>query len=209
MNVVFVRHGESTGNAGLPTNDLSSIELTEQGVAQARSIALGWSESPDVIATSPYLRTKQTAAPSASRFPNAAVHVLPMEEFTYLEPSRWNGTSRSSRLPHIEAFWSTADPMYCDGPGAESFSTLLLRVQTTLGRLNVLPQESLVYAFSHGQFMQAMRLRLMHPTWSSKQLMEHFWTFDKDNPIPNCGLIYTTRSAKRIWKLLEPPTSGA
>lgn len=81
-----------------------------------------------------------------------------MEEFTYLEPSRWNGTSRTERLPHIEAYWQTADPSYRDGPRAESFDTLLGRVETTLARLEKLPADALVYAFSHGQFMQAVRV---------------------------------------------------
>jgi broad specificity phosphatase PhoE len=199
MKIVFVRHGESTGNAGIPTHDLSMLELTERGTAQAHEIASGWTNVPDLIATSPYLRTKLTAAPSISRFPNAAVEILPMEEFTYLEPSRWNGTSRASRLPHIEAFWSTADPTYRDGPGAESFDTLLSRVRSTFDRLATMRQGSLVYAFSHGQFMQAARMRLMLPTWSSKELMRRFWAFDKENPIPNGGSICMVRTVDHTW----------
>lgn len=36
MRAVFVRHGQSTGNAGVPSHDLASIELTELGWRQAR-----------------------------------------------------------------------------------------------------------------------------------------------------------------------------
>jgi len=31
MKAIFIRHGESTGNAGLPCNNLATIELTELG----------------------------------------------------------------------------------------------------------------------------------------------------------------------------------
>ncbi|MDP9900718.1 histidine phosphatase family protein [Variovorax ginsengisoli] len=151
VKVFFVRHGESTGNAGIPSFDLSKLELTPLGHAQAKSTALGWPQRPTLIAMSPYLRTHLTAQPTIDRFPDVPVEILPMEEFTYLEPSRWNGTSRQVRLPHIESYWGSADPEFCDGPGAESFQTLLDRVGRTLARFEGLPSDALVYAFSHGQ----------------------------------------------------------
>jgi 2,3-bisphosphoglycerate-dependent phosphoglycerate mutase len=30
MRATFIRHGESTGNAGIPCNDLALLELTER-----------------------------------------------------------------------------------------------------------------------------------------------------------------------------------
>ncbi|WP_369669940.1 histidine phosphatase family protein, partial [Enterococcus faecium] len=36
MRAIFIRHGESTGNAGVPCHDLAAIELTERGHEQAR-----------------------------------------------------------------------------------------------------------------------------------------------------------------------------
>ena len=185
MKVFFVRHGESTGNAGVPSFDLSKLELTTLGQAQAESTALSWQQRPTLIALSPYLRTHLTAQPTIDRFPDVPVEILPMEEFTYLEPSQWNGTSRQARLPHIESFWGTADPAFCDGPGAESFQTLLDRVGCTLARFETLPSDALVYAFSHGQFMQAVRQSLLHPTWTAQQKMAHFWAFNTAHPILN------------------------
>ena len=75
MRAVFVRHGQSTGNAGLPCHDLASIELTELGWSQARQVAGGCKERPSMIVTSPYLRTQQTAAPTIERFPDLPVGV--------------------------------------------------------------------------------------------------------------------------------------
>ena len=38
MRAIFIRHGESTGNAGIPCHDLATIELTERGHEQARAL---------------------------------------------------------------------------------------------------------------------------------------------------------------------------
>ena len=62
MRAIFIRHGQSTGNAGIPCNDLALLELTELGWQQAREVAASWTEIPSLIVTSPYLRTQQTAA---------------------------------------------------------------------------------------------------------------------------------------------------
>jgi len=101
MKATFIRHGQSTGNAGLPSNDLALIELTDLGHEQARDVADGWAEAPVLIVISPYLRTQQTAAPTIARFPGVPVEVWPIEEFTYLQPSRWNGTRSVKRMPSI------------------------------------------------------------------------------------------------------------
>jgi len=111
MRAIFVRHGESTGNAGSPCHDLAKLELTKKGREQARQIADEWADAPALIVISPYLRTHQTAQPTRDRFPAVPVQQWPIEEFTYLEPSRWNGTARSERLPYIEDYWKNADPM--------------------------------------------------------------------------------------------------
>lgn len=200
MRAIFIRHGESTGNAGIPCDDLSKIILTAKGHAQAEAIATGWKEQPSLIAVSPYVRTHLTAQPTLLRFPRVPVEVLPMEEFTYLEPSRWNGTSRTERLPSIEAYWKAADPLYCDGPGAESFSTLLRRVEKTLARFEMLQPDSLILAFSHGLLMQAVRVSAQFPEWSDKQKMEYFWSFNAQHPIPNAGLV-AVRCDNGLWTM--------
>ena len=107
--------------------------------------------------TSPYLRTQQTTKPTIKRFRNVPVEVWPIQEFTYLEPSQWKGTSSALRSAPIQAYWKTCNPAYCDGPGAESFASLLRRTEAALSRLEALPHDALVYVFSHGQFMQALR----------------------------------------------------
>ena len=149
MRAVFIRHGQSTGNAGVPCHELASIELTELGWRQAREVARAWTETPSLIVTSPYLRTRQTAEATIQRFPTVPVEVWPIEEFTYLQPSRWNGTRSSERMPYLERYWTDADPAYCDGEGAESFGALLRRAEAALARLATLPSSGLALSLIH------------------------------------------------------------
>lgn len=175
VKAIFIRHGESTANTGLASTDIASIALTERGREQAQHIALEWDEPPTLIVTSPFLRTRQTAAPTIARFPGVPVETWPVEEFTYLQPGRWNGTAAAERRPHVEGYWTTADPHYCDGEGAESFADFLRRVEAILARLAELPMGSLVYVFGHGQFIQAARSIIMDAELDDSRKMRAFW----------------------------------
>ncbi|MGI8367326.1 histidine phosphatase family protein [Sphingomonas paucimobilis] len=189
MRAVFIRHGQSTGNAGVPCHDLSAIELTELGWRQAREVARGWTEAPTLIVTSPYLRTRQTAEATIQRFPDVLVEVWPIEEFTYLQPSRWNGTRSAERMPHLERYWSEANPAYCDGEGAESFGTLLRRAEAALNRLAALPSPGPVYVFSHGQFIQAVRAVVTEAELDDRSKMLRFWRKGEPPAIGNAELV--------------------
>lgn len=174
MRAIFIRHGQSTANVGLPCNDLALPALTDLGWQQAAEVAEAWTELPTLIVTSPFLRAQQTAAPTIERYPDVPVEVWPIQEFTYLLPSRWNGTLNAERLRYVESYWQKADPVYCDGEGAESFGTLLLRAENALKRLRALPNEALVYLFSHGQFIQVVRSLIVEPDLTNQQKMRKF-----------------------------------
>jgi broad specificity phosphatase PhoE len=180
MRAIFIRHGQSTGNAGISCHDLALLELTDRGWGQAREVAETWTETPSLIVTSPYLRTQQTAMPTIARFPDVAVEVWPIQEFTYLQPSRWNGTLSSERMPYLERYWNEADPEFCDGEGAESFNTLLERAEGALARLAAMPEDALVYIFSHGQFIQAVRSVVVDSDLTEREMMLKFW--EKGSP---------------------------
>lgn len=72
VQIVFVRHGESYGNIGLPTPEGYSEEdtpLTEYGLKQADALADYWFDGIDVakIYASPFTRTVQTIYPTAKK----------------------------------------------------------------------------------------------------------------------------------------------
>ena len=197
MRATFIRHGQSTGNAGLPSLDLASIALTGLGHAQARAVAAAWIETPALIVTSPYLRTQQTAAPTIARFPDIPVEVWPIEEFTYLEPARWNGTCNAERLPYLERYWQTADPDHCHGDGAESFATLLCRAGAALNRLAALPEGALAYVFGHGQFFQAVRSIVVDRKLDDRAKMRGFWRAGAPPAIGNAELVRFAWNGRR------------
>ena len=117
------------------------------------------------------------------------VEVWSIEEFTYLQPSRWNGTRSSERMPHLERYWTDADPTYCDGDGAESFGTLLRRAEAALARLASLPSPGLVYVFSHGQFIQAVRAVVTESNLDDRGKMLRFWRKGEPPAIGNAELV--------------------
>ena len=201
MRAIFIRHGQSTGNAGIPAHDLALLELTGLGWGQSREVAASWTEVPSLIVTSSYLRTKQTATATIARFPDVPVEVWPIQEFTYLQPTRWNGTRSSERMPAIERYWAAADPAYCDGEGAESFSILLERAQAALDRLAGLPEESLVYVFSHGQFIQAVRSLVIDSDLSEREIMQGFW--GKGSPAISNAEQVELSCDDGVWRLLS------
>jgi broad specificity phosphatase PhoE len=212
MRATFVRHGQSMANAGLPSRDLASIALTELGHAQARAVAAAWIETPALIVTSPLLRTQQTAAPTIARFSGAPIEVWPIEEFTYLQPARWNGTLSAERMPYLVRYWSAADPDYCDGDGAESFATMLRRVEAALARLAALPEGALVYIFGHGQFIQAARSIVVDCELDDRARMRGFWRAGAPPVIGNAELVRFAWFGRR-WKyrgshIIVPPSAS-
>jgi broad specificity phosphatase PhoE len=186
MRATFIRHAQSTANTGIPCNDLSLVELTDLGWEQATQLAEDWTETPALIVTSPYLRTQQTAKPTIERFSSVPIEVWPIQEFTFLEPSRWNGTSEIERRPCVAAYWKNCDPTSCDGPGAESFGALLRRAEEALVRLSNQPIDGQVLVFSHAQFMQAVGIVVRYPDATDQKRMEHFC---RAMPVRNAGLI--------------------
>src|SRR3546814_18721149 len=100
MRAIFIRHGENTGNAGVPCHDLATIALTERGHEQARAVAARWTQAHALIVTSPYTRTRQPTAPTIARFPSVTVVVWPPQEFPFSQPSRPADHHHSPRLTH-------------------------------------------------------------------------------------------------------------
>ncbi len=198
MRAIFIRHGQSTGNAGIPTHDLSLLKLTELGWSQAREVAASWTVTPSMIVTSPYLRTQQTAVPTIERFLSVPVEVWPIQEFTYLQPDRWNGTLSTERMPHIEKYWASCDPDYCDGPGAESFAMLRRRAEGALERLSGLAEDALVYVFSHGQFIQAVRSLVVNREKDDRETMRDFW--QRGKPAIANGEVLRLEWTRNVWR---------
>ncbi|MFL1526235.1 histidine phosphatase family protein [Pseudomonas sp. O230] len=187
MRVRLIRHAESAANAGMATISPHSIPLTELGKQQARILADSIRWPPDLVISSPFERALHTAQPTALRFPDAPVETWAVEEFTYLNPGRFEATTQAERKPIAEAYWHTSDKTAVDGLGAESFAQLLGRAQNMLDRLASL-NTAQVFVFSHGQFIRAVAWFIRHgEAAGTPELMREFRRLDTQEPLANCS----------------------
>jgi broad specificity phosphatase PhoE len=150
----LVRHGQSATNAGLPATGFGEVPLTPLGREQAREVAQRVERQPDLLIVSPFLRAHETAAPIRERWPATPCEVWPIQELTYLSPTRCRGTTADIRRPWIEAYWQRCDPDHLDGPDAETFAAFVARLGDFHRRLSALGGDFVV-AVGHGQFFRA------------------------------------------------------
>ena len=204
LRVVCYRHGESAANAGHATTDPASIPLTDVGLRQADAIAREFSQTPDLLVSSSFLRARQTAEPT-SAMTGVPIRIWPIEEFTYLAPQRCQGTTAAQRRSWVEAYWDGSNPGAVDGEGAESFVSFTDRVRAALGRLEELHRESVsfVAVFGHGQFLQALQWLIETSLHSIDAVaMRQFRARDLARPIAN-GSSFTVVFDGKRWALRE------
>lgn len=218
VTVWLIRHAESESNAGLPTQDPASTQITAKGHQQARQIALFLPHAPSRVITSPYFRTKQTAEPTLQRFPDAPQAEWQVQEFTFLAPAQYHNTTVYQRRPIVNAYWQRCDPFYIDGEGAESFAGLVQRVQQVRSQIARLEDEleheredKFVVAFSHGRFIRAMLwLLLTNPIDINARTMRQFQHFSDAIQVPNGAILKVQCYHSEFWVsyLILPDLKG-
>jgi 2,3-bisphosphoglycerate-dependent phosphoglycerate mutase len=197
--VWLIRHGESEANAGLPTIDPSITPITAKGERQAQQVAQAFTQPPALIVTSPYHRTQQTAQPTRARFPTVPHAEWPVQEFTYLAPARYRGSTIEHRLPLSDAYWQRNDPVHLDGVGAESFADLLVRVQITQTKL-IQSEENFVAIFSHGRFIRAFIWAVLtRSTEATPKRMRQFQSLITAFSVPNGSILKLHVQNSEIW----------
>lgn len=145
------------------------------------------SSSPDLIIASPFERAIDTALPTAHRYPDVPFEIWTVEEFTYLSPGRFAGTTQADRRPMVDAYWNTGDKSLIDGPGAESFVELLERARAMLDQL-AQSEANQVVVFSHGQFIRSVAWFIQHGIGAgAPDLMRRFRELDLAEPLVNCA----------------------
>ncbi len=202
--VLLIRHGESQSNAGLPTSSPQSARLTELGQGQAKCIADYFESrvSPNLIVTSSYERTKQTAEPTKSRFPSIPDEEWLVHEYTYLSSEDFPAsTTVQDRKPQVNAYWERCDPTLIDGPGSESFEMFIDRARRVMAKFEVTEVETIA-VFSHEQFICAIHWLLeRNPEHISSEGMRDFRDFLMEHSIPNSGFLCLQRvSAEYPWR---------
>jgi 2,3-bisphosphoglycerate-dependent phosphoglycerate mutase len=205
VRVFLIRHGESESNAGLPSTDPTAIPLTANGHLQAGRIARALADLPALIVTSPYLRARQTALPTISRFPAAACQEWPVQEFTYLGDLHGRASTAREREPYARAYWDRADPRHVIDR-AESFAGLLQRTTDCLRRLSA-QSSGPVAVFTHGLFMRAIAWSLLTGiTTPDEDQMRSFRHFADRYHIPNAGIVELRCTGRDAPELLGGST---
>src|SRR3546814_19272476 len=100
MRAIFIRHGQSTGNAGVLCDDLGAIELTQLGQEQVREVAASWTKAPALLLTSPFKRTRTTAASTIAHLPGESDFVGRDENIHYLQRHPRHGPRILARSQH-------------------------------------------------------------------------------------------------------------
>ena len=135
----FIRHAESSANAdeSVKSDDFcgSSIPLSKEGEKQAEKLLEYFSDAPDLLITSPYIRTKETAKPLMKKYPHVLHEEWPIHEFTYLSGERCFNTTFLERDPWKAEYWENSNPKHNDGEGAESFIDFMDRVKTAIKKI--------------------------------------------------------------------------
>jgi probable phosphoglycerate mutase len=199
LTATFVRHAQSESNAGMRTEHPTSIQLTPKGYEQARHVSQTFETAPQLIVISPYLRTHQTAQATLERFPSVPVAEWPVQEFTFLAPVNFQGTTGEERQPAINAYWERGDPFYTDGEGAESFAHLLNRITKTRELIRA-QKDGFIVIFSHGEFTRAFLWTLLYPsTEMTSQRMRRMRNFFRGFPVPNCAFLKFRIEKDEIW----------
>lgn len=186
--LLLVRHGQSVSNAGLRTVRPHLTELTEIGQEQARLTAAALPR-PALIAWSPYRRASDTARPFIERWPEVPSVEWPVQEFTFLDPAAWEGTTVFERRPAVEAYWQRADPDYAESERAESFVQLLARADRVRRDVVALGGEPVI-VFTHGLFSKLFIWRCAHPQAEvTAEAMARARAFALAFSFPNCGIV--------------------
>ncbi|XRQ09967.1 histidine phosphatase family protein, partial [Actinomadura welshii] len=186
--VWLIRHGQSESNAGLPTDGPGASPLTARGRDQARRTAAAFTAPPALIVSSPFVRARETAAPTVERFPDVPYEEWPVQEFTFLGELHALRTTNEQRRPFADAYWERSDPGHANG-GGESFQALIERVRAFLDRLAGRPEDGLVAVFSHGIFMKAVLWSLFTGvTDPDAAAMQGFRRFNGSCDVPNCSV---------------------
>ncbi|VAW43396.1 hypothetical protein MNBD_CHLOROFLEXI01-1373 [hydrothermal vent metagenome] len=187
--VWFIRHGESVSNANLPTVHPAASELTEKGLREAEYVVQAFTTKPDLIVVSPFIRALQTAVPTINHFDPVKVAEWPIEEFSYLHPERYNGTTGVDRRPAANAYWDRMNPLEKEGGEGDSFADMMARVQAMETQLWQAPEQFIVL-FSHGLFLRAFLW--MHFVGFQKptpEMMQRFLLFVRSVRMPNCSIL--------------------
>jgi broad specificity phosphatase PhoE len=200
----LVRHGQSEGNvardaadeAGLHEIDINmrdvDVPLSELGLGQAEAAgrwfaALPHDERPEIILSSPYVRTRQTAeaickAGALSGGPARAIVDERLREREFGIFDRLTTVGIRQRHPQEAAHRRRLGKFYHRPPGGESWADVILRLRSMLNTINLHYCDRRVLVVCHQVVVLCFRYIL-------EELDEaQILAVDKESEVLNCGI---------------------
>lgn len=197
MDLWLIRHGESEANAGGLSTTLGATPLTDRGHRQAKAVAKTFADPPRLIVVSSFVRSKQTADHTCARFAYGGFlfKEWPVQEWSFLDPERYCGTTKADRTPAVQEYLQRSDPDYRDSPGAESFTDLIARIRDVGDRLDSLPEViSSIAVFTHERFIKAFLWKLFCESVVPKSAqVASYCAFADSFTVPNCLMLQLKR----------------
>ena len=197
--IYFVRHAQSTANAGGVTVAHADIPLSELGRRQAELVAELLDVEPKLLLSSTYGRAVETARPFSEKT-GCAITLHPLlHEFSALDAKLIDGMVTAQRRPMADAYWSQADPDLRHGPGSETFREFAARVAAFQVELAELPEDTVL--FGHGIWFGLLYWKLLGFSAEDSAGMATFRRFQRGLPMPNCAVYEVEQAAPGKWSL--------
>ncbi|MEI6810885.1 MAG: histidine phosphatase family protein [Candidatus Nomurabacteria bacterium] len=155
--IYIIRHAESISNAGEKTDNHDTIPLSEKGRTQSMELAEKLNIVPELIIVSPYSRTRETAEPFIAKHSSVPIETWDVQEFTFLDPKNYNGTTGEQRFEAAKKYWIEASIHHKEAEDVESFSEMTKRMSKLMSDLKERPEKTITI-FSHGRFIHGLKL---------------------------------------------------
>jgi len=197
--IYFVRHGQSTANAGGVTMAHAEIPLSGLGRRQAALVAALLEVEPILLLSSTYVRALETARPFSEKTSCPITPHRLLHEFSALDAELIDGMVTAQRRPIADAFWAEADPDLRHGPRSETFREFSGRVAGFAGEMAHLPQDTVL--FGHGIWFALLCWKLWGFSGDDATVMREFRRFQRALPMPNCAVYGLEQAAKGQWRL--------
>lgn len=201
MKVYFVRHGESTGNAGTSHNSTDATELSEAGKQEANIVRERLADVAfNTIYCSPMVRARQTAICINQDRQKEIIYLAELKEVPY--PSEVLGKQRDD--PDVAKVWQDISEHRSDitwhYSDEENWHDRVVRARRALQ--TILQQDvDRVLVVAHNGIIKVMTMVMMFGGDVSLKQYDTFWGFTKLDTT-GITLCEYDRSTKK-WKLLS------